>query len=133
MSIEDELVEAEREGWTALSGGRGGSSRFEMKDPRVVVLMPDSGVVVYSIVARREGQEPCSAVVSSTFASGSSRCAGRLRPRGSAAASVSSNPLLGRIIRHAPGRQGYEPISIAWLAWKTPSGSTARRMARRRS
>lgn len=101
MSLEDELVEAEREGWTALSRGRGGSyyrehltdnalmafafgvlsrdetieamesaapwSRFEMSDPRVVALTQDSGVVVYSVVAQREGQEPYSAVVSSTF------------------------------------------------------------------
>lgn len=101
MSVEDELVEAEHEGWTALSSGRGGShyrdhltdnalmaftfgvlsreeaieamesappwARFEMRDPRVVVLTQDSGVVVYSVVAQREGQEPYSAVVSSTF------------------------------------------------------------------
>ena len=95
------LVELEREGWEALSSGRGGEyyrehladtalmafsfgvmtrdqaiaamesappwASFEMKDPRVVELTEDSGVVVYAVEARREGQEPYSAVVSSTF------------------------------------------------------------------
>jgi hypothetical protein len=42
-------------------------SSFELEDPRVVALTPDSGVVVYSVRAEREGQEPYSAVVSSTF------------------------------------------------------------------
>jgi hypothetical protein len=95
------LVELEREGWEALSSGRGGEyyrehladnalmaftfgvmtrdeaiaameaappwGSFELKDPRVVELTEDSGVVVYAVEARREGQEPYSAVVSSTF------------------------------------------------------------------
>jgi hypothetical protein len=42
-------------------------SRYEMKDPRLVPLGPDSGVVAYSVVAQREEQEPFSAVISSTF------------------------------------------------------------------
>ena len=40
---------------------------YEIKDPRVVELTEDSGVVVYAVEARRDGQEPYSAVVSSTF------------------------------------------------------------------
>jgi hypothetical protein len=42
-------------------------SSFEMKDPRVVALNQDSGVVVYAVVAQREGETPYSAVISSTF------------------------------------------------------------------
>jgi hypothetical protein len=42
-------------------------AEFEMRDPRVVALTGASGVVVYSVVARRAGEEPYSAVVSSTF------------------------------------------------------------------
>lgn len=42
-------------------------SSFELRAPRVVALTEDSGVVVYSVVACREGQAPYSAVVSSTF------------------------------------------------------------------
>jgi len=42
-------------------------SSFEMKEPRVVELTGDSGVVVYSVVAQRDGQEPYSAVISSAF------------------------------------------------------------------
>ena len=95
------LVDLEREGWEALSSGRGGEyyrehladnalmafsfgvmtrdeaiaamesappwASFELKDPRVVELTEDSGVVVYAVEARREGQEPYAAVVSSTF------------------------------------------------------------------
>ena len=41
--------------------------RFEIRDPQVVELGADSGVVIYSVVAQRPGQEPYSAVVSSTF------------------------------------------------------------------
>jgi hypothetical protein len=41
--------------------------RFEIRDPQVVELGSDSGVVVYSVEAQRPGQEPYSAVVSSTF------------------------------------------------------------------
>jgi hypothetical protein len=101
MDLEDVLVEVEREGWTALSSGRGGAyyrehltpnavmafsfgvltreqtiaamesappwSSFEMHDPRVVALTEDSGVVVYSVTAQRDGDAPYSAVISSTF------------------------------------------------------------------
>jgi hypothetical protein len=42
-------------------------STFELSEPRVVALGPDAGVVVYRVHARREGDEPLSAVVSSTF------------------------------------------------------------------
>lgn len=42
-------------------------SSFEMKDPRVVTLTEDSGVVVYSVVAQRSSHKPNSAVISSTF------------------------------------------------------------------
>jgi hypothetical protein len=42
-------------------------STYHMEDPRTIVLGPDSGVVVYGVTAQREGQEPFSAVVSSTF------------------------------------------------------------------
>jgi len=42
-------------------------SRFEIEHPRVVALGPDCGVVVYSVTAQREGNEPFSAIVSSTF------------------------------------------------------------------
>ena len=40
---------------------------FHLDAPQVVALGPDSGVVVYSVTAQREGQEPFSAIVSSTF------------------------------------------------------------------
>ena len=43
-------------------------SRYDMENPRVIPLGPDSGVVVYAVTAQREGQEPFSAVLSSTFA-----------------------------------------------------------------
>jgi hypothetical protein len=42
-------------------------SSFEMKDARVISLTPDTGVVVYSVVAQREGQDEFRAVLSSTF------------------------------------------------------------------
>ena len=42
-------------------------AEFEMRDPRVVALTEDSGVVVYSVVARRAGEEPYAAVISSAF------------------------------------------------------------------
>jgi Domain of unknown function (DUF4440) len=101
MDLQQTLIEAEREGWTALTTAEGGAyyrahlaknalmafpfgvmdreqaieamesappwAEFEMRDPRVVALTDASGVVVYSVVARREGEEPYSAVVSSTF------------------------------------------------------------------
>jgi hypothetical protein len=41
--------------------------RFEIRDPRVVALGPDSGVVVYEVTAQRAGEDPYAAVVSSTF------------------------------------------------------------------
>lgn len=42
-------------------------SSFRIDNPQVIQLGPDSGIVAYSVVAQREGQEPFSAVVSSTF------------------------------------------------------------------
>jgi hypothetical protein len=42
-------------------------SRYDMQDPRVIALGPDSGVVVYTVTAQREGQEPFTATLSSTF------------------------------------------------------------------
>jgi Domain of unknown function (DUF4440) len=42
-------------------------ARFEMIDPRVIALGRDSGIVVYSVEAQREGQEPFRAVISSAF------------------------------------------------------------------
>ncbi|MBW3654226.1 MAG: nuclear transport factor 2 family protein [Actinobacteria bacterium] len=42
-------------------------STFEIKEPRVVALTEDCGVVVYLAAARRAGDEPYSAVISSTF------------------------------------------------------------------
>ena len=41
--------------------------RYEIADPRVVALSDDSGIVVYAVVAQRPGEEPYSAVVSTTF------------------------------------------------------------------
>jgi hypothetical protein len=41
--------------------------RFEIREAQVVELGSDSGVVVYSVEAQRPGDEPYSAVVSSTF------------------------------------------------------------------
>lgn len=41
--------------------------RFEIRDPQVVELGHDSGVVVYRVVAQRPGDEPYAAVVGSTF------------------------------------------------------------------
>lgn len=40
---------------------------FELVDPRVVELTDGSGVVVYRANAQRAGEEPYSAVISSTF------------------------------------------------------------------
>jgi hypothetical protein len=42
-------------------------STFELVDPRVVELTEDSAVVVYRANAQRAGQEPYSAMISSTF------------------------------------------------------------------
>jgi hypothetical protein len=41
---------------------------FAINDANVVALTPDAGVVVYRVVASRPGEEPYTAVVSSTFA-----------------------------------------------------------------
>ena len=41
--------------------------RFEIADPQVVALCDESGVVFYEVVAQRPGEEPYSAVVSTTF------------------------------------------------------------------
>jgi hypothetical protein len=72
MDLEETLIEAERAGWNALTTAEGAAyyrerAQFEMRDPRVVTLTDASGVVVYSVVARRAGEEPYSAIVSSTF------------------------------------------------------------------
>lgn len=40
---------------------------FEIQNPRVVALGDDAGVVVYSVVALRAGDEPYAAVISSTY------------------------------------------------------------------
>ena len=40
---------------------------YEMQDPHVITLTPDSGIVLYSVVAQRAGQEPYTATISSTF------------------------------------------------------------------
>ncbi len=40
---------------------------FELRNPRVVALGEDAGVVVYNVIARRAGEEPYTAVISSTF------------------------------------------------------------------
>jgi hypothetical protein len=42
-------------------------SQYDMEDPTVIALGPDSGVVVYGVTAQRVGQAPFSAVLSSTF------------------------------------------------------------------
>jgi hypothetical protein len=41
--------------------------RYEIADAQVVALSDDSGIVVYAVVAQRPGEEPYSAVVSTTF------------------------------------------------------------------
>ena len=41
--------------------------RYELRQPRVVGLSDDSGVLVYEVVAQRAGQPPYSAVISSAF------------------------------------------------------------------
>lgn len=95
------LVDLERQGWEALSSGRGGGyyrehltqdalmafafgvvgrddaieaiesappwASYEIRDPRVIPLTPDSGVVVYGVTAQRTGQSPYTATISSTF------------------------------------------------------------------
>ncbi len=101
MNLEETLIEAERDGWSALTTPAGGAyyrehladdalmafafgvldreqaieamqsappwAEFEMRDPRVVALTEDSGVVVYSVVAHRSSEPSYSAVISSTF------------------------------------------------------------------
>ena len=42
-------------------------ARFELSDPRVVALTEESGVLVYRVVAQRVGEDPYSAVISSTY------------------------------------------------------------------
>lgn len=42
-------------------------STYEMQDPRVIALTPDSGVVLYRVVAQRAEQPPYSAMISSAF------------------------------------------------------------------
>ena len=42
-------------------------SHYDMKEPRVIALDSDCGVVVYAVTTQREGQDPFSAVLSSTF------------------------------------------------------------------
>jgi uncharacterized protein DUF4440 len=42
-------------------------SQYDMKDPTVLPLGPNSGVVVYRVTARREGQEPFPAILSSNL------------------------------------------------------------------
>jgi Domain of unknown function (DUF4440) len=41
--------------------------RFELREPRAVALGEDRGVLVYHVDAQRPGDDPYSAVVSSTF------------------------------------------------------------------
>jgi uncharacterized protein DUF4440 len=41
--------------------------RYEIADAQVVALGEDGGIVVYDVVARRPGEEPYSAVLSTTF------------------------------------------------------------------
>jgi hypothetical protein len=101
MDLEETLIAAEREGWTALTTADGGAyyrehlaanalmafpfgvidrdqaieaiesappwAEFELRDPRVIALTDASGIVVYSVTARRDGDEPYSAVASSAF------------------------------------------------------------------
>ena len=40
---------------------------YDIQDPRVIALTPDSGIVVYRVIAQRAGQDPYSAMISSTF------------------------------------------------------------------
>jgi hypothetical protein len=101
MNLEETLIEAERDGWSALTTPEAGAyyrehlaggalmafpfgvldrdqaieamesappwAEFEMRDPRVVALTEDSGVIVYSVVAHRSGEPPYAAVISSTY------------------------------------------------------------------
>lgn len=101
MSLAEELIALEHEGWDALVAGNGGRyyrehltadvlmafpfgvltrdatieamesapawERYEITEPQVVQLSDDSGIVVYEVVAQRPGEDPYSAVVSTTF------------------------------------------------------------------
>jgi hypothetical protein len=40
---------------------------YEIADPQVVELSDDSGIIVYEVVARRPGEEPYAALLSTTF------------------------------------------------------------------
>ena len=40
---------------------------YEMRDPHLITLTPDSGVLLYGVTAQRAGQQPYTATVSSTF------------------------------------------------------------------
>ncbi len=42
-------------------------STYDMQDPQVVALTPDSGIVVYRVVAQRPGQPVYTATISSTY------------------------------------------------------------------
>ena len=48
-------------------------SSFDLVDPQVVELSADSGIVVYRVSARRAGEEPYAAIVSSAFVRGDGR------------------------------------------------------------
>jgi hypothetical protein len=101
MPLPSELIDAEREGWHALTTAEGADyyerhltataimafssglmtrsealdamrstppwSSFEILEPRVVELTPDCGVLVYRAVAKREGQPPYQALISSVY------------------------------------------------------------------
>ena len=43
------------------------SATYDLQDPQVIALTPDSGVVVYRVVAQRPEQPPYPATISSTF------------------------------------------------------------------
>ena len=101
MSLLGELLDAERQGWQALTSAEGASyyrehladhavmvfssgvmsradaleamasappwSSFEILDPQVVELTPDSGVLVYRAVAQRADQPVYKAMITSVF------------------------------------------------------------------
>jgi hypothetical protein len=101
MSLMRELLDAEREGWQALTSAQGVGyyrehladdavmvfssgvmtraealeamasappwSSFEILDPQVVELTPDSGVLVYRAVAQRADQPVYKAMITSVF------------------------------------------------------------------
>jgi hypothetical protein len=101
MSLLGELLDAERQGWQALTSAEGPSyyrehladhavmvfssgvmsradaleamasappwSSFEILDPQVVELTPDSGVLVYRAAAQRADQPVYKAMITSVF------------------------------------------------------------------